>query len=251
MTGMPFRVATWNILGRRVAGTHEVARAGAVRSIIDRHPVDVLCLQEVHFYGDEPDGQLVEELSRAGLGHFVGSPLSKSHLDSSAGLGIGIASATPLSQPVTFQLSNPGLRASVRGEQWVLHDKGLLGCAVQTPDGREIQVYSLHLFPFHEFGVADNDHMVEAMWSEFWNYADKLVDSGELILAGDFNQVSRESAARRWSRNKWQFLLNDLVTTSFGLPLDEIALSWSPVCSGARSVPTFSDHHLAIADVRL
>ena len=167
-----------------------MARAGAVCSVLDRHPVDIPCLQEVHFYDDEPDGQLLEELSGAGLGHFVGSPLSKSHLDRSAGLGIGIASATPLSPPVMFQLSNPGLRASVRGEQWVLHDKGLLGCAVQTPDGR-------------------------------------------------------------WSRNKWQFLLDDLVTTSFGLPLDEIALSWSPVCSGARSVPTFSDHHLAIVDVRL
>ncbi|HZN20210.1 MAG TPA: hypothetical protein VFB84_18770 [Micromonosporaceae bacterium] len=89
------------------------------------------------------------------------------------------------------------------------------------------------------------------MWSEFWSYADKLVDTGELILAGDFNQVSREGAARRWSRNKWQFLLNGLVTTSFGLSLDETALSWSPVSSDARLVPTFSDHHLAIADVRL
>jgi hypothetical protein len=127
----------------------------------------------------------------------------------------------------------------------------MLGCAVDTPAGRRIRVYSLHLFPFHEFRVPDNDELVTKMWCEFWACADRLVEKGELILAGDFNQIERESAARRYSSRTWRFYLGNQVTTSFGLSLDGIVLSWSPPSAMERSVPTFSDHHLAIVDVPL
>jgi hypothetical protein len=55
-------------------------------------------LQEVHLYRDEPDEQLVEEFREVGFTHFVSLPLSESHLDPSARLGVGVASRYPVSQ---------------------------------------------------------------------------------------------------------------------------------------------------------
>jgi exonuclease III len=171
VTRKPFRIATWNILGRLMAGTKEPAEEGAVKRLLAEHRIDVLCLQEVHFYDRAADGQLVDELGDVGLEHSVWLPLSKSHLDTSAQLGVGIAAKEPLARRKEFFLSNPGLRASVRGQEWVLHDKGMVGCTVEMPI-LPIRVYSLHLFPFHEFGVAEDDDQVHRMWEEFWQYAD-------------------------------------------------------------------------------
>lgn len=240
------RIATWNILGRQKESTNRTVRAGAVRSVVSKHQPDVLCLQEVHFYDGEPDAQLVKELRRAGLSHFVGMPLSESHLDDSARLGVGIASRwPPVTDPYEFVLRNPGLRASVRGSEWVLHDKGAISCDFKSPEGRTVRVLSVHLFPFHEFrAVCDQKH-VDAMWREFWERADELRGSGEIIIAGDFNQVDREAAARRWSKNKWRFCTDRQPTTSMGMSLDDIVLSCELEALDVHLYPTFSDHHFA------
>jgi hypothetical protein len=94
------------------------------------------------------------------------------------------------------------------------------------------------------------------MWNEFWTYADGLapagkVMAGKVILAGDFNQENRDQAANKWSNRNWHFCVDGHRTTTFGLALDEIALSWSPPSTAFQLVPTFSDHHLAIAEIRL
>jgi exonuclease III len=44
MTATSLKIATWNILGRRVHSTNKVADDGAVERILRQHPVDVLCL---------------------------------------------------------------------------------------------------------------------------------------------------------------------------------------------------------------
>nr|MDT0662265.1 endonuclease/exonuclease/phosphatase family protein [Micromonospora sp. DSM 115978] len=251
MTSNSLRIATWNILGRRNYATNETAQVGAVEEVLREHPVDVLCLQEIHFYGEGVDAQLLHELRAAGLGHFVGLPLSESHLDTSARLGVGVASRDPIRERDVFMLTNPGVRALVRGEEWILHNKGMLGCTLNAADGREIQIYSLHLFPFFEFGVKEDDDRVDRMWSEFWAYADHRGEDSTLVLAGDFNHQQRESAAGRWSRRKWEFCLNEVGTTEKGLALDEVALSWSPSYQEHYLVPTFSDHHLVVVHVEL
>ncbi|MEU4422031.1 endonuclease/exonuclease/phosphatase family protein [Actinoplanes sp. NPDC024001] len=246
MTATSLTIATWNILGRQNHRTRSTAAPGEVEAVLREHPVDVLCLQEVHFYDRSADEQLLRELAAAGLPHFVGLPLSDSHLDDDARLGVGVASRLPLRRHDTFVLTNPGIRASVRGREWILHDKGMVGCTLDAPDGQRLLVYSLHLFPYFEFGVAEDDVRVDQMWSEFWDYADRRGEELELVLAGDFNHRTREHAAARWSRRKWQFCLPDEGTTVSGLPLDDFALSWSPAHKEHRSVPTFSDHHLVV-----
>jgi exonuclease III len=251
MIGQTLRIATWNILGRRVAGTYEIADAGAISSVVAAHRPDILCLQEVHFYDGEPDPQLLTELRSAGLDHFIGLPLSDSHLDRSALLGIGIASAWPLVEKYSFKLSNPGLRTSVRGEEWILHDKGVIGCGVKTLNGSMVQVHSLHLFPFHEFRAVSDESYVSRMWCEFWRYADSLTTCDEVILAGDFNQGDREVAAQKWSKRRWHFCLDDRSTTLMGLPLDDIVLSSEPQSVAVELVPTFSDHYFATVTARL
>jgi exonuclease III len=250
MTGQAVTVATWNILGRRVAGSYDIAGPGAVSSVVRQYQPDVLCLQEVHFYDSGPDPQLLDELRVSGLGHFVGLPLSESHLDPTARLGVGIASAWPLVEKYTFKLSNPGLRALVRGEEWTLHDKGAIGCEVKTLGGT-VQVHSLHLFPFHEFRAVSDESYVNRMWREFWRYADSLSMNGEIILAGDFNQVDKDLAAQKWSRKKWHFCLAERSTTSMGLALDDIVLSCDPRSIAVDLVPTFSDHYFAAVHAKL
>ncbi|WP_352231264.1 hypothetical protein [Actinomadura sp. NBRC 104412] len=95
--------------------------------------IDVLCLQEVHFYDGVPDEQLLKELRKAGLSQFIGLPLSRSHLDDAAELGIAIASRLPIDGRDEIRLTNPGVRAVVRGQNWVLHDKGMIGFAISSP----------------------------------------------------------------------------------------------------------------------
>jgi len=250
MTDPTLRVATWNILGRRNALTCEPADSGAVCSVVLKNQPDVLCLQEVHFYDGQVDDQLLDELRAAGLRHFRWLPLSPSHLDSSALLGLGIASALPLCGDFSFRLTNPGLRISKNGQEWVLHDKGVMGCTVALPSGPDIEVHCLHLFPFHEFRVASGDRCVSQMWQEFWSYADNLARRRNVILAGDFNQLERRDAARQWSSKGWEFCFSNQVTTSRGLSLDDVVLSESSWETSADLMPTFSDHFIGAVSVR-
>jgi endonuclease/exonuclease/phosphatase family metal-dependent hydrolase len=245
------RIAAWNICGRHVANSPEAAPAGAVRKIIARCHPDVVCLQEMHFYDGKPETALLEELQSAGLKYFVGLPLSESHLDASASLGVGIASAWTLEHTATFQLTNPGLRKWIRGEEWNLHDKGLIGCQVVTPDGEFVQINSLHLFPFHEFGIADEEDCVKKMWSEFWGYADGLIKDNPVVLAGDYNQASRVSAAKQWSSKDWFSCLGRCATMTSGLAADDVLVSSEPRDVTMKLVPTFSDHKLVLADILL
>jgi endonuclease/exonuclease/phosphatase family metal-dependent hydrolase len=245
------RIATWNICGRHVANSPDVAPAGAVKKIMSQCRADVVCLQEVHFYEKKPDAVLLEELQSAGLEYFEGLPLSESHLDASAWLGVGIASAWPLERTVTLQLINPALRKLIRGEEWSLHDKGLLGCRVRTPDGEFLKINSLHLFPFHEFGISAEESYVGKMWSEFWSYADGLVKDCPVVLAGDYNQESRASAAKQWSARDWFSCLDKRATMTSGFAADDVVVSSAPRSVTVTQMSTFSDHDLVLTDISL
>ncbi|HWM21121.1 MAG TPA: endonuclease/exonuclease/phosphatase family protein [Ilumatobacteraceae bacterium] len=243
------RIGTWNILGRRRHHDSRVADDGAVYETVAKAGTDILCLQEVHFYDGEVDKQLREELEDAGMNHFVGSPLSPSHLDEKAQLGVGIAARFPLLEFATRTLSNPGLRANVRGQVWELHDKGLIRARIQLTPNVAVNVYSLHLFPFFEFGVDDQTDYVDKMWRELWDVVDGADEP--TILAGDYNQTGRADAAKEFSRGNWSFCTPDTSTTSTGLSLDDVALSWAPDTCEPRVIPTFSDHHLVLVEIDL
>jgi endonuclease/exonuclease/phosphatase family metal-dependent hydrolase len=249
VTTTPLRVASWNILGRRVAETHQPADEGSVRSVIQDLNIHILCLQEVHFYGGEPDRQLLDELHAAGLRHFVGLPLSASHLDSSAQLGVGVASVWPLVRRDALVFSAPDVKARVRGEDWVLHDKGMVGCDIEIPGRPPVRIYSLHLFPFHEFGIKDGDARIAEMWNEFWQHADERADGRRTILAGDFNQQDTKDAATKWSKADWSFCFTNVRTTSTGLALDEIALTQPGAAVSRKVISNFSDHHIVVAEL--
>jgi endonuclease/exonuclease/phosphatase family metal-dependent hydrolase len=244
-----FKVGTWNILGRRVASGEGTASDGAVMAVLAKDPVDILCLQEIHFYDDQPDAQLLSELKAAGLSHFAGQAFSPSHLDEDAQLGVGVASRHPLSGYVSHQLQNPGLTAVVRDQTWVLHDKGIVGVTVEPVGGPPLRVFSLHLFPFFEFNVGDDADEVNKMWNEFFEFLDRQNLTEHAVLAGDFNQKDREGAARSRGKSTWRFYFGGAATTPSGMSLDEIALSWEPTQASQSVVSTFSDHHLVILEV--
>jgi endonuclease/exonuclease/phosphatase family metal-dependent hydrolase len=246
-----FRIGTWNILGRRDHHLCASARDGSIQAILDTEPVDVLSLQEVHFYDGEADPQLIKELQAAGLKHFIGRPFSPSHLDTKAQLGVGIAARSPLFGVYEHRLENPGLKAVVRGTDWSLHDKGLIGAEIQLHDNQTLRVYSLHLFPFFEFGVPDDDNYVEQMWRELWDYADVAAGDNKVILAGDYNQVDRAMAAKVWSRTQWRFCAPNIPTTTTGMSLDDIAVNWLGETTPPKVVATFSDHHLIVANIEV
>ena len=128
---MTIRVGSWNILGRRNYRQERSADSGAIAAALLPYQLDVLCLQEVHFFGDSPEQQVVDEVKAAGLVHLVGEPLSPSHLDGKASLGLVIASRFPLTGKRTHRLHNPHVSALVRGKRWLLHDKGLIGVTLE------------------------------------------------------------------------------------------------------------------------
>jgi len=243
------RVGTWNILGRQRHHDSRVADDGAVYDTLADTRTDILCLQEVHFYDGEVEAQLRSELRAAGLSYFVGAPLSPSHLDEEAQLGVGIAARFPLQRPSTRALSNPGLRANVRGQEWELHDKGLIGTQVRLSPGVQFNVYSLHLFPFFEFGADDRADHVDKMWRELWDVVDGHNEHLPTILAGDYNRADRADAAAEFSRVGWNFCASGVPTTATGLSLDDIALNWAPGTCTRQVIQTFSDHHLVLAEI--
>jgi endonuclease/exonuclease/phosphatase family metal-dependent hydrolase len=243
------RIGTWNILGQRNYRRDNAIAIGGVCATLNRCPVDVLAMQEVHFYDGEPDPRLIAELRAVGLDHFVGRTFSLSHLDARAQLGVGIGSRFPLSDVTEYRLENPGLTAEVRGAHWTLHDKGLVRARVHLDDRRSLVVHSLHLFPFFEFGVRDDDELVSRMWEEFWRYADEFGREIRTVLAGDYNQADRRAAMKELSELDWTFHAADLTTTATGMSLDDIAVNWASYGPAARTVPTFSDHHLVIAEI--
>ena len=246
--GRKLRVATWNVRGRQV-GKGELAQAGSISEIVRKYRPDVVCLQEVHFYDGKPDEQLVAELAAAGLVHFVGKPFSDSHLDEKACLGIAIASVWPVTRSLVFTLTNPGLKASVHGESWTMHDKGMIGCKVESPDIGEVEVHSVHLFPFHEFRSVAQERDIENMWREFWTYVDSLGSSETVIVAGDYNEENREKVASEWSSKQWQFCVNKQVTTDWGISIDDVAVRPASEPMSITIAPTFSDHHFVMADL--
>lgn len=163
-----------------------------------------------------------------------------------------IASRFPLAHPRRYLLHNPRISAEVRGDRWVLHDKGLLGAtAMLAETGRTLRIHSLHLFPFFEFGVADGNRYVEDMWTEFWDYVDRTADGQALILAGDFNQASRISSAKLRSRFGWKFCIGYRATAENGLVLDDVAVNWHAEVTDQEALPTFSDHRLVVVELNL
>jgi len=147
-----------------------------------------------------------------------------------------------------YRFANPGLRARVRGQDWFLHDKGLIGADLEVGWGTRVRVYSLHLFPFFEFGVGDADVHVSRMWRELWQYVDQLSGSAGVILAGDYNHTGRAGAAKEWSEHPWTFCVpQGMTTTRIGLSLDDIAINWTAPPDFVTVRDTFSDHHLVIA----
>lgn len=124
------------------------------------------------------------------------------------------------------------------------------GTRVHLDGDRSIVVLALHLFPFFEFGVPDDDERVDHMWDEFWRYANKIGAEGKTVLAGDYNQADRVNAAKE-REAPWNFCAADRTTTVTGMSIDDIALNWCGGNPSVKIVPTFSDHHLVMATVRV
>jgi hypothetical protein len=98
-----------------------------------------------------------------------------------------------------------------------MHDKGLVDARVHLDGHESLSVHSLHLFPFFEFKIADDDDLVSIMWDDFWRYAAAV----------------------------------DRITTVTGLSIDDIAVNWESENMTSRTFRTFSDHKLLVAGVSL
>src|SRR5882724_11611618 len=130
-SGDTISVATWNIGGAILGPSHQTGgkpQLDYYADILRTHQPDIVCLQEAHHYYDEHQPNQTQQLAKlTDYPHTVSVPISPSHLDPNAQLGLGVISRFPIQTHRYVQLPNPGLYATgPNGEQWVPFDKGYL-----------------------------------------------------------------------------------------------------------------------------
>lgn len=248
-TTRPLRIATWNVNEgvRRDKSDGDQTTFDNVLDAIAVFDIDILALQEVRF---EVDGRsrLLDAVRRnTHLTQSVDAPLSVSSFSSGAEVGLAVLSCFPIVRNREHRFVNPNLRAVWNGREMRSHDKGVLVGTVDTAIG-QVDVGSVHVFPFHRFGRGADDSEFRAVWGSL---AQGLSQSSgrPLILAGDFNTPRRELVHGALTRRLSSALGGR--PTHAGAAIDDILYSSDfATREPAQVVDTFSDHDLCIATLQ-
>jgi endonuclease/exonuclease/phosphatase family metal-dependent hydrolase len=212
----------------------------------------VVCIQEAHEYRDKKPSQVHHLARLAGYKHAYSVPVSASHLEDNAKLSLGILSMYPIGVPNFTAFPLPALSAiGPTGENWIMHEKGILSVAVQLPDV-SITLVNVHCFPFHYFESQAAEKRFASIWQTLVRVLLGAVARGPTIACIDLNSPQIE------------FLLEDALlegrfvvgfppqlTTSMGVQQDFIVVDQAFEVAVAQVVPTRSDHFLCLVTARL
>ena len=250
VTSPTIRIGTWNVQegridGRDVMHAEDVtALHAAVEEVRGAH---VLALQEVPFNADGRSPFLDMISAGSSLEHVYTETLSPSMFDADRESGLAILSTIPM-RPIHFAtLPNPELTHDWGAEYKRTFDKGMIAVTLDWY-GADVTVGSVHSFPFHRFGRTANDPEFEHIWEVLAGQIEELPHQ-QLAVCGDFNTEIRELVLSRLRRPLDRTFPG--MVTSRKLQIDDILHSPTlTLDSMPRTVPTFSDHKLCVADFK-
>lgn len=203
------------------------------------HEIDLLALQEVP---DAGGSNFVEA-----VGAKIGLPyVSYWGVGADDGSGIATLSRWPISRERRYVASAPSFDLTPSRTGLQIHQKGTLSVEVASPIGK-ITFASLHLLPFHIFGLPDDHPEASRLWSSL--AADAFRDVASAIIAGDFNgPVAMRMNSRLRAAGMASAMLG-LGTRTDGRSHDDIL--FGPTFASQRSFvfETASDHHLCVTSL--
>lgn len=235
MTTLRLVVGSWNVHG----GVSTVGAQIDIAKVLTIGEFDLIALQEIpHLRGEG----LVQEIAESlGLGffHYWG-------VGSDDGTGVALISRWPIASAWGVQASDPAIPVTDKNSHLTIHRKGAIkalidhGCV-------QFSFVSLHLLPFHIFGISEDSQEARQIWSDL---SRDLVGDGSLpfIIAGDFNGPSDfRIRTKALARAEAQSALIDQVTRDDGRSHDDIVVSGNFRVLSSQAIQTESDHYLCHA----
>lgn len=237
-------VASWNIHG----GLDRGGQSFDYWRILDNYALDVAAIQElqVSLEGKVPES-CRESALKMGLTDLTHHAFSLSPFDSGNLLAVALATKRPQHLTDVREFTNPSLMVD-GGEG--LHDKGALRSVLRFDDGTEVDVLSVHLFPFRRLRVDE----AASMFNEVWDDIDRAIAPTPgipRIVMGDFNSENRGVILPSLQNSSLTSVFDGIATRPNGAAHDDILISpeWTVLDAGV--VETASDHHLLWARLRL
>lgn len=243
-------VATWNVHSGVPARWSRRSFAESLALLADVRP-DALALQEVECdpRSHRPAPRSAEILEASRLPYRALFPLSPSHQTPGYALGVGLASRWAPVSLRRHRLPKPGTHAARAATTpgFEPHDKGLLVAVVPTALGA-LAFGSVHVFPFHRFGVTAQDPAVASVWDCLAGTIDGI-DADAVVVAGDYNTGDRALLLERLSRRRLASATAGAATRPSGASFDDVLVSSALSVQVCSTLATFSDHHLVVAEL--
>jgi len=218
---------------------------------IGRHDADVILLQEVEHALEggrqiEPPPNYVRlKAGLPGYDSWFSYPKADPR-ELPFGIGLAIFSRTPLRDRIRIDIPSPSIEFDFFGEKKTPTDRVMIG-AKTTIEGREIQIFNVHLLAFFMLGSSSSIHPRQCDL-----VGGRLAASTiPTILGGDFNVSDHEALIAHFAphgyhtvqREKWTWRRRPYV-------LDHIFYNRPLRCVRHAVEPTkASDHHALIADL--
>jgi endonuclease/exonuclease/phosphatase family metal-dependent hydrolase len=255
---LALRVATWNIGGgftRGCDGDFDTEDTEYFISELQRHVIDIICIQEAHIPTQRHLPSQAQILGSAlGLPFLTEHPIdtiNQSHIKNNNLLSLAILSKYEIIKSSYIQLPNPQLNiVTPRGVVWISHDKGILVSTVNF-HGFHIDILTIHNVPFIHFGR-------DFMEQEFMYIRSTIEDIMLLsldrptILAGDMNyQVVEQLLPRVFTGGYYKALCGVITEPVRKRHIDHILVTkhWNTV--RGVSIPGKADHYLCYVDLLL
>ena len=250
---LSMRCLTWNISGAvlKENGAPETLNyeesVAYISQCIAATYADVVCLQEVPFVPGRSDfAHAVAELTN--LPYFESIAVSPSHLHQDAQLGLCILSRSPLIRTEKLELPNPNVIVHLEdGRREPSHDKIVLTASIEL-DGQAIEICCAHLPAFHTLKRHPGEPLFAPLRSRLRETINPRLRLPCLVL-GDLNTDTIENLIPGLTRLTDARELISVPTRVDGAICDQIVLSRHWGRGVATIIPTWSDHHICVADI--
>jgi len=153
-------------------------------ALLQEHQPDIITLQETHESSADTQAEVIAK--SLGYDNWVNHTCADSHVAPGYKLGQAIISRYPITNQYFDLFSNPGLEVVHDGAVLESHDKGLTTCVVHLPQGVDLTVQTLQMFPLRKMGVELGSAQARQILSPIQRVMLKRTGM-PLLLQGDFN----------------------------------------------------------------